>query len=60
MKIGEIECKNLHIAAYEHDYKKGKVIALGIYPNSAVMDDDRFNRFFDSLLLKYVEGLRRK
>ena len=24
--------KNLHIAAYEHDYKKGKVIALGILP----------------------------
>jgi hypothetical protein len=60
MKIGEIECKNLHIAAYEHDYKKGKIIALGIYPNSAVMDDDRFNRFFDSLLLKYVEGSKRK
>ena len=53
-------CKDLHIAAYEHDYKKGKVVALGIYPNSAVMDNDRFNRFFDSLLLKYVEGSKRK
>ncbi len=52
--------KNLHIAAYEHDYKKGKVIALGIYPNDALMEDDRFNRFFDSLLLKYTEGLRKK
>jgi N,N-dimethylformamidase beta subunit-like protein len=52
--------KNLHIAAYEHDYKKGKVIALGIYPNAALISDDRFHRFFDSLLLKYTEGLRKK
>jgi hypothetical protein len=52
--------KNLQIAAYEHDYKKGKVIALGIYPDAALMNDDTFNRFFDSILLKYTEGLRKK
>jgi N,N-dimethylformamidase beta subunit-like protein len=52
--------KNLRIAAYEHDYKKGKVIALGIYPNGALMKDDRFNRFFDSILLKYTESLKKK
>jgi hypothetical protein len=52
--------KNLHIAVYEHDYKKGKVIALGIYPDGDIMNDDKFNRFFDSLLLKYTEGLRKK
>ena len=46
--------KNVRIAAYEHDYKKGKVIALGIYPDGALMNDDRFNRFFDSILLKYT------
>jgi hypothetical protein len=51
--------KNLQIAAYEHDYKKGKVIALGIYPDDRVMSQDRFSRFFDSLLLKYTEGLRK-
>jgi len=52
--------KNVRIAAYEHDYKKGKVIALGIYPNGALMNDDRFNRFFDSILLKYTESLKKK
>jgi hypothetical protein len=52
--------KNLHIAAYEHDYKKGKVIALGIYPDGTLIKDDIFNRFFDSLLLKYTEGLKKK
>jgi hypothetical protein len=52
--------KNLRIAAYEHDYKKGKVIALGIYPDGALMNDDRFNRFFDSILLKYTESLKKK
>ena len=52
--------KNVRIAAYEHDYKKGKVIALGIYPDGALMNDDRFNRFFDSILLKYTENLKKK
>jgi hypothetical protein len=52
--------KNVRIAAYEHDYKKGKVIALGIYPDGALMNDDRFNRFFDSILLKYTESLKKK
>ncbi|WP_458718687.1 sialidase family protein [Candidatus Nitrosocosmicus sp. R] len=52
-----INPKDFHdfrIAAYEHNYKEGKVIQLGIYPSDDLLNNDRFNRFFDSILLKYI------
>ena len=52
-----INPKDFHdfrIAAYEHNYKEGKVIQFGIYPSDDVLNNDRFNRFFDSILLKYI------
>jgi hypothetical protein len=41
------------IATYELNYQKGKVISLGIYSDD-VIDNGRFDRFFDSLLLQYA------
>ena len=55
--IPTINPKDFHdfrIAAYEHNYKAGKVIQFGIYPSDDVLNNDRFNRFFDSILLKYI------
>jgi hypothetical protein len=46
--------QDFRIATYEHDYKKGKVIDFGIYSSSEVLNDDRFIRFLDSILLKYL------
>ena len=42
------------IATYELDYKKGKVITLGIWTVNKLFDNDRFLRFFDSLLYQYA------
>ena len=55
--IPSINPKDFHdfrIAAYEHNYKKGKVIDFGIYLSDDVLTNERFIRFFDSILLKYV------
>jgi len=42
----------MEIATYELDYGKGKVISLGIYADD-VIDNYIFNKFLDSLLLRY-------
>ena len=42
------------IATYEHNYKKGKVIDFGIYLSEDVLGNERFIRFFDSILFKYI------
>jgi hypothetical protein len=42
----------MKIATYELDYGKGKVISLGIYADD-VIKNYRFNKFLDSLLLRY-------
>ncbi|HET7283089.1 MAG TPA: N,N-dimethylformamidase beta subunit family domain-containing protein, partial [Nitrososphaeraceae archaeon] len=42
----------MEIATYELDYGKGKVIALGIYADDIIINY-RFNKFLDSLLLRY-------
>ena len=55
--IPSINPKDFHdfrIAAYEHNYKAGKVIHFGIYPSDDVLNNERFTRFFDSILLKYI------
>ena len=41
------------IATYELNYQKGKVIALGIYSDD-IISNTKFDKFFDSLLLKYA------
>ena len=43
----------MKIATYELDYGKGKVISLGIYADD-IIKNYRFNKFLDSLLLKYT------
>jgi len=42
------------IAAYEHDFVKGKVILIGLY-GQKLIDNDAFLKFIDSLILKYVQ-----
>jgi hypothetical protein len=42
------------IAAYEHDFSKGKVILIGLY-GQKVIDNDAFLKFIDSLILRYVQ-----
>ncbi|MFZ0515099.1 MAG: N,N-dimethylformamidase beta subunit family domain-containing protein [Candidatus Nitrosopolaris sp.] len=42
------------IATYTLNYKKGKVIALGIYSDD-IMTNSKFIRYFDSLLLRYTK-----
>jgi hypothetical protein len=42
------------IATYEIEYKKGKVITLGIWTVNKLFENDRFLRFFDSLLYQYA------
>jgi hypothetical protein len=44
------------IATYELEYKEGKVIGLGLYTVNKLFDNERFLRFFDSLLFQYVLG----
>ena len=46
------------IATYEFNYKKGTVIGLGIYSGD-VINNHRFQKFFDSLLFPYVMKARR-
>ena len=41
------------IATYEMDYGKGKVIVFGIYSDD-VMNENKFIRFLDRVLLKYT------
>ncbi|MGE0243577.1 MAG: hypothetical protein AB7P56_06580 [Nitrososphaeraceae archaeon] len=41
------------IATYEHIYSKGKVIALGLYSDD-IISNGVFDRFFDSILIKYA------
>jgi N,N-dimethylformamidase beta subunit-like, C-terminal/BNR repeat-like domain len=48
--------KDLKIATYELNYKKGKVISLGLMTTNDLFNNVKFNRFFDSLLLYYVFG----
>jgi hypothetical protein len=43
---------DLLTATYELNYKKGKVIALGIYSDD-IITNPQFNKYFDSLLVKY-------
>ena len=44
------------IATYELEYKKGKVITLGLYTVNKLFENERFLRFFDSLLFQYALG----
>jgi hypothetical protein len=41
------------IATYELNYRKGKVVALGIYSDDIIANPN-FNKYFDSLLVKYA------
>ena len=41
------------IATYELEYKKGRVITLGIWTVNKLFENERFLRFFDSLLFQY-------
>ena len=41
------------IATYELNYQKGRVVALGIFSDD-VIDNSKFNKFFDNLLGKYA------
>ena len=45
--------KKIVVATYEHNYNKGKVIALGLYSDD-IINNGVFDRFFDSLLVKYA------
>jgi hypothetical protein len=36
------------------EYKKGKVITLGIWTVNKLFENERFLRFFDSLLYQYA------
>lgn len=49
----KIDNKQLMIATYELNYQKGKVVALGIFSDD-VIDNTKFNKFFDNLLIKYI------
>jgi hypothetical protein len=52
-----VSSKTIHnkpiIATYELNYQKGKVVALGIFSDD-VIDNSKFDRFFDNLLVKYA------
>jgi hypothetical protein len=52
--------KKVPVAIYELDYKKGKVIAFGISSSDIIANDDRFDRFLDSLLLNIVSNPKEK
>jgi glutaredoxin-related protein len=43
------------VATYELEYEKGKVITLGLYTDD-IKGNQRFWRFFDSLIFQYVLG----
>jgi hypothetical protein len=42
------------IATYALEYKKGKVLTLGIWTVGKLFENERFLRFFDSLLYQYL------
>ena len=42
------------VATYTLNYKKGKVIVLGIYSDD-IIANNKFSRYFDSLLLRYTK-----
>lgn len=44
------------IATYELEYKKGSVLALGLYTEDLNEGNQRYWRFFDSLIFQYVLG----
>jgi len=46
--------KDFKIATYELGYQKGKVITLGLYTDDQLFKNDKFKKFFDSLLYYYV------
>ena len=55
--VPTVNPKDFHdfrIATYEHNYGEGKVIQFGIYLSDDVLNNERFIRFFDSILLKYI------
>jgi hypothetical protein len=54
--INRPDAKPFVIATYELEYKKGKVITLGLYTVNKLFENERFLRFFDSLLFQYVLG----
>jgi len=41
------------IATYEYDFQKGKVLTMGLYTDD-LKGNERFWRFFDSLIFRYV------
>ena len=42
--------KKIVVATYELNYKKGKVVAIGLYSDD-IISNGYFDRFFDSLLV---------
>jgi N,N-dimethylformamidase beta subunit-like, C-terminal len=53
----KIDNKQPTIATYELNYQKGKVVALGIFSDD-VIDNTKFNKFFDNLLVRYATATR--
>ena len=49
----ENEITKVKIATYELDFGKGKVVSLGLYADD-IIDDDKFNKFLDSVLFRYA------
>jgi hypothetical protein len=45
--------KNITIATYELKYGRGLIIAIGIYSDD-IIQNKKFDRFFDSLIVKYA------
>jgi hypothetical protein len=50
----DLKPEKILIATYERSYKKGKVIALGIYSDD-IMTNKKFIKYLDSLLLRYTK-----
>ena len=42
------------IATYQLNYKKGKVIVLGIYSDDIIISNSKFDKFLDELILQYA------
>ena len=51
----EPDPRKFTIATYEFDYKRGKVLTMGLYTDD-LKGNERFWRFFDSLIFQYVLG----
>jgi hypothetical protein len=45
--------RNFTMATYEIEHEKGKVLTLGLYTDD-LRENQRFWRFFDSLIFQYV------